>query len=214
MRTSEKGKKLIQKYEGLRLTAYKPVAKEKYFTIGYGHCGADVKQGMKITKQQAEDLFDKDLIKHENYVNKLGRNFNQNEFDALVSFTYNCGSGSLSTLVRNRNNKQIADALLLYCKDATGKKSDGLLKRRKLERELFLTQNEPAVVNDNKNKLPYEVKTISNLNIRTGPSATSGLLRTVPKGTKLKVWAICNNNGLKWGKNNNEYFCLNYCERI
>ena len=212
MKISEKGASIIKKYEGLRLKAYKPVKEEKYFTIGYGHCGSDVKQGMTITKQQAEELFNKDIVKYENYVNRLNRNFNQNEFDALVSFTYNCGSGALSTLVRNRNNKQIADALLLYNKDATGKKSEGLLKRRNLERDLFLTPVTSMVANE-VNKLPYNVKAKTNLNVRTGPSTSSPLLRTVPKGTVFKVWAICSNNGLKWGKNNNEYFCLDYCER-
>ena len=131
MITSNEGRRLIKNYEGLRLKAYKPVAAEKYWTIGYGHYGADVSQNMVITEAQAENYLTQDLKKFENAVNKLGRTFNQNQFDALVSFTYNCGAGSLNTLCRNRNNAQIAEALLLYCKDVTGKVLPGLQKRRK-----------------------------------------------------------------------------------
>ena len=52
MDISSKGLNLIKKYEGCRLTAYKPVATEKYWTIGYGHYGPDVRAGMKITQAQ------------------------------------------------------------------------------------------------------------------------------------------------------------------
>ena len=45
MNVSENGLNIIRKYEGCRLTAYKAVSTEKYYTIGYGHYGADVKKG-------------------------------------------------------------------------------------------------------------------------------------------------------------------------
>lgn len=214
MITSNEGRRLIKNYEGLRLKAYKPVAAEKYWTIGYGHYGADVSQNMVITETQAENYLTQDLKKFENAVNKLGRTFNQNQFDALVSFTYNCGAGSLNTLCRNRNNAQIAEALLLYCKDVTGKVLPGLQKRRKQERELFLkpvSQNTQVI---NEKKLPYKVKTKQDLNIRKGAGVNFDKIRVAKKGEILTVWAIATNGSTKWGKNGNEYFSLAYCEEI
>lgn len=214
MITSNEGRRLIKNYEGLRLKAYKPVAAEKYWTIGYGHYGADVSQNMVITEAQAENYLTQDLKKFENAVNKLGRTFNQNQFDALVSFTYNCGAGSLNTLCRNRNNAQIAEALLLYCKDVTGKVLPGLQKRRKQERELFLkpvSQNTQII---NEKKLPYKVKTKQDLNIRKGAGVNFDKIRVAKKGEILTVWAIATNGTTKWGKNGNEYFSLAYCEEI
>ena len=111
MKTSNNGLQLIKNFEGCRLTAYKCPA--GVWTIGYGHT-AGVKQGMTITQEQADNYLKSDLVIYENHVNNLNRSFNQNEFDALVSFTYNCGAGSLQTLCKNRTNAQIADALLLY----------------------------------------------------------------------------------------------------
>ena len=214
MITSNEGRRLIKNYEGLRLKAYKPVAAEKYWTIGYGHYGADVSQNMVITEAQAENYLTQDLKKFENAVNKLGRTFNQNQFDALVSFTYNCGAGSLNTLCRNRNNAQIAEALLLYCKDVTGKVLPGLQKRRKQERELFLKPVSQNTQTINEKKLPYKVKTKQDLNIRKGAGTNFDKVRVAKKGEILTVWAITTNGSTKWGKNGNEYFSLAYCEEI
>ena len=87
MKISEKGLNLIREFEGCRLTAYKPVAAERYYTIGYGHYGADVHAGMRITQSQADAYLEKDVAKFVASVNALGRNWTQNQFDALVSFT-------------------------------------------------------------------------------------------------------------------------------
>lgn len=140
MKTSKVGIELIKKYEGLRLTAYKAISTEKYYTIGYGHYGADVPQGAKITKEQAESYLKKDLEKFETSVTNLNMNWTQNEFDALVSFAYNCGAGNLKRLVAGRDKLQIADAFLLYNK-AGGNVLRGLVMRRKEERQLFLRGN-------------------------------------------------------------------------
>ena len=137
MKTGEAGINLIKSFEGLRLTAYKPVSTEKYYTIGYGHYGADVKQGMTITKDYADALLRLDLDKCERAVNSYERNWNQNQFDALVSFTFNCGVTNLKRLVANRNNVQIAKAITLYNK-AGGKVLKGLVRRREAEKELYL----------------------------------------------------------------------------
>ncbi len=142
MKTSLNGINLIKKFEGCRLTAYKPVAAEKYYTIGYGHYGPDVYAGMKITQTQADMFLVRDLEKFENAVNNLGRDFSQNQFDALVSFTYNCGAGNLNKLVSNRTNQQIADTMLAYNK-GSGKVLAGLVRRRQAERALFMSGMEP-----------------------------------------------------------------------
>lgn len=205
MEASQNALNLIKKFEGCRLTAYKCPA--GVWTIGVGHT-AGVYQGMKITQTEADKLLKNDLKIYEKHVNNLKRNFNQNEFDALVSFTFNCGVGSLQTLCKNRTNAQIADALLLYNKGG-GKVLQGLVNRRKAERELFLKQ-----VNTDPNKLPYTVKTTSDLNIRKGAGMTFGVIRVARKGELLTVWAIQTNGDTKWGKNGEEYFSLSYCERI
>ena len=139
MQTSKAGINLIKSFEGLRLKAYKPVKTELYYTIGYGHYGADVTADMTITEEQAETLLSQDLVKFERAVIALGRNFNQNQFDALVSFTYNCGAANLKRLVANRNNTQIAEAIPLYNR-AGGKVLNGLIRRRAQERALFLKE--------------------------------------------------------------------------
>lgn len=141
MKTSQTGINLIKQFEGLRLQAYKPVSTEKFYTIGYGHYGSDVTKGMKINEAQAEEYLKKDLAKFEKSVTDLNQKWTQNEFDALVSFTYNCGAGCLKRLVAGRDKLQIADALLLYNK-AGGKVLSGLVRRRKAERRLFLENNE------------------------------------------------------------------------
>ena len=203
MKTSQNGINLIKRFEGCKLTAYKCPA--GVWTIAYGHT-AGVYSGMKITQQQADEFLKQDLVVYENHVNNLNRPFNQNEFDALVSFCYNCGAGSLQTLCKNRTNAQIADALLLYNKGG-GKVLQGLVNRRKAEKELFLKPVDP-------NALPYDVRTTSDLNIRTGAGTNYSIIRVANKGEILTVWAIQTNGDTKWGKNGKEYFSLSYCERI
>ena len=134
MKTSKKGIDLIKSFEGCRLTAYKCPA--GVWTIGYGHT-AGVKSGQIITQEQADAYLASDLEKYERYVEETGLQLKQNQFDALVSFAYNCGNGNLKTLIRNRSLEQIAEALLLYNK-ANGKVLSGLTRRRKAERELFI----------------------------------------------------------------------------
>ena len=133
---------LIEKFEGLRLTAYQDMV--GVWTIGYGHTGPDVKAGLTITQQQAEQLLINDLARFNNGVNALVTvKINQNQFDALISFSYNLGLGSLqqSTLLRllNAGNFQAAADQFPRWDRAGGKEVAGLLARRNAERALFLT---------------------------------------------------------------------------
>ena len=130
MKTSEKGIALIKSFEGCRLTAY--LCPAGVWTIGYGHT-AGVSNGQAITQEQADSFLKADLEKYEKYVNATGLTLNQNQFDALVSFTYNCGAGNLKKLIANRTLPEIADAMLLYNKGG-GKVLAGLVRRREAER--------------------------------------------------------------------------------
>lgn len=134
MKISKRGIDLIKQFEGCRLTAYKDPA--GVWTIGYGHTKS-VKQGMKITQEQAEELLKKDLAVYEAKVEKYSKyNWNQNQFDALVSFAYNIGSIDQLTSNGRRSIKTISDKILEYNK-AGGKTLEGLVRRRKAEKELF-----------------------------------------------------------------------------
>lgn len=152
LKLSDNGYKLIKKYEGCRLKAYKPVQAEKYWTIGWGHYGADVKEGQVITQQEADDLLKKDMAKYENSVNTLCDylKLNQNEFDALVSFCYNCGSGAVQKITQNKTatKEQLLINMSKYVNGADGKQLLGLVRRRNEEKILFLTPVKEAKMFD------------------------------------------------------------------
>jgi lysozyme len=137
MSINEAGLSLIKEFEGLRLESYKCPA--GVWTIGYGTT-AGVSRGMSVTKEDAERLLRADTARFEIAVCALRRPFTSNQFSALVSFAYNCGSANLRRLCLGRTNAEIADALLLYNK-ADGKVLAGLTRRREAERKLFLKQD-------------------------------------------------------------------------
>ena len=139
MKTSEKGVALIKKFEGCRLQAYKPVATEQYWTIGYGHYGPDVAPNAVISQMQADAYLRLDLEKFEKKVEKYNAKYlwTQNEFDALVSFAYNIGSIDQLTANGTRSKQQIAAKITAYNK-AGGKVLAGLTKRRAAEKEMFI----------------------------------------------------------------------------
>lgn len=137
------GLALIKKFEGCRLTAYKPVPTEKYWTIGWGHYGPDVKEGQTITQGQADALLTSDCQRFADAVDTpvycpLTAQLNTNQRDALISFTFNCGAGCLKTLCKGRTLAQVCDAMALYDK-SNGKPLAGLTRRRRAEQELFNT---------------------------------------------------------------------------
>ena len=147
MKISDKGIELIKQFEGCRLTAYKDAA--GVLTIGYGHT-KNVTVGMKITQAQADAFLRQDLTTAEKAVNKYKYNYNANQFDALVSFTYNCGSGNLKKITDSgkRTLEQISARLPNYNK-AAGKVLAGLVKRRAAEKALF---DSPVVVQNTDEK--------------------------------------------------------------
>lgn len=143
MKISKNGLELIRRHEGCRLEAYKCPA--GVWTIGYGHTGADVAGGMVITRQQADELLLRDIRWAEDAVNQEGLNINQNQFDALVSFVYNVGSGNFrsSTLLKmikiNPLSVNIRTELGKWCK-AKGSTLPGLALRRKQEADLYFSK--------------------------------------------------------------------------
>lgn len=147
---SQNGLNLIKSFEGCKLTAYKCLSTEKYYTIGYGHYGSDVKAGMKITKEQAEELLLDDCKKAIKNVNSfMGKyNFNQNQFDALVSFAFNVGSINQLTASGTRTLEQISSKIPAYNKSG-GRVIVGLVKRRAKEKALFDTPTSTAITKSN-----------------------------------------------------------------
>ena len=143
-----KGYLLITKHEGLKLKPY--LCPAKIPTIGYGNTyypdGKRVTLLDKdITKQQAFDMFKEIANRFAKRVDALvTSNINQNQFNALVSFAYNVGTGnfSSSTLLKkvnkNPNDLTIKDEFLRWNK-AGGKVLNGLTNRRNEEADLYFS---------------------------------------------------------------------------
>lgn len=137
---SQEGINFIKQKEGYIPVATKLIG-EKYYTIGYGHYGSDVQANQTITEEQAEELLKADL---QGTVSHILENYeylelNQNELDALVSFTYNCGIGSLNRLTANktRTKEEIAEHITAYTKSESEVNRNGLQKRRNEEKAIF-----------------------------------------------------------------------------
>jgi lysozyme len=149
MITSEKGKNLIKNFEGLRLKGYLPTPNDVP-TIGWGSTrifGRPVVLGESISMEQAEEQLTIDLQKFESAVRRLVKSpLKQNQFDALVSFTYNVGEGNLksSTLLKllNVGDYNGAAAQFLRWDKQAGKPLPGLTKRRRAESLLFVEREE------------------------------------------------------------------------
>nr|DAU53140.1 MAG TPA: Lysozyme [Caudoviricetes sp.] len=143
---SDKCLNLVKEFEGCRLTAYRDEV--GVWTIGYGITNSDfkiakkiIRKGMKISKATAEKWLEESLNKkYLPLVLEYDKqyNWNQNELDALVSFCYNIGSIKQLTADGTRSKAVVASKILQYNK-AGGKVYRGLTRRRKAERELFLT---------------------------------------------------------------------------
>lgn len=134
---------LVAKFEGCQLKAYQCPA--GVWTIGYGHTEGVKPGDILSSEEEARTILLKDLDRYAAYVNRLIADksirfpVNQNMFDALTSFVYNCGPGNLRTLVNQRDAQTVANKILLYDK-CNGKVLIGLSRRRKAEQKLFLSK--------------------------------------------------------------------------
>lgn len=146
MKLDETGIDFIKTKEDLKLIAYKPNPNDVW-TIGYGHT-KNVTEGMIIDENVALQYLDEDLSHFEDVVNSLVKvSIKQNQFNALVSFCYNCGEGSFRqstalTCLNKRNYSDCAKAILLWNKIRNKKTGvlefcQGLANRRQDEKDLF-----------------------------------------------------------------------------
>jgi len=141
MKISAAGIELLKQFEGCRLTAYQDSV--GVWTIGFGTT-AGVKEGQTISQVKAEEYLRFDLAIFEKAVTEsLKVPVNQNQFDALVSFTYNVGvsafrSSTLLNLINEKTDKKVVAAEFSKWVKAGNQTLPGLVSRRKAESELFL----------------------------------------------------------------------------
>ena len=139
MKTSAEGIALIKKFEGLETDSYQCSA--SVWTLGYGHT-RDVSEGDTCSAEEAEEILVSDLEEFEGYVNKsVDVDLEQNQFDALVAWTFNLGPTNLnsSTLLKTLNNGDYRDVptQIKRWNRAAGQVVDGLVRRRNAEAKLF-----------------------------------------------------------------------------
>jgi len=143
MKTSQNAIQLIKQFEGCKLKSYKCPA--SVWTIGYGNTfyldGSKVLMGQKISQVEADMLMLKLLPKYEATVIKnIKVALTQNQFDALVSFCWNCGSSQ--TLFRLVNQKATDEIIHKWWSThyimGGGKVLAGLVRRRRVEADLFI----------------------------------------------------------------------------
>lgn len=146
MELSQKIKTMIKGWEGCRLVAYRCPA--GVLTVGYGHTGSDVRPGMRITRAQADALFEKDSARFASEVERVigPVRLSGRQFDALVSLAYNIGTGALSrsTLLRkvraNPGDPGIRLEFMKHCNARVNgvlKRLPGLERRRKEEADHY-----------------------------------------------------------------------------
>ena len=145
MRVSQHGIQFIADFEGFVDHPYQDSG--GVWTIGYGHTGPGVSSMGRITRQRGLELLAGDIRHAEEAVNALRLVLNQHQFDAAVSFVYNCGAGTLhdeSSFGRALRNdlRGVPAAMGLYVHDAAGHVLAGLVRRRAAEGALF---REPVV---------------------------------------------------------------------
>ena len=146
MRLSSKGLELIKKYEGLRLSPY--LCPAGVPTIGYGATYYPGGELVKMTDPDIPIRYSQEILismleRYEKGVQRyVQSDINQNQFDALVSFSYNLGLGSLkrSTLLKKVNKDPLDKSI--HCEfgrwvKAGKKKLKGLIRRRAEEANLY-----------------------------------------------------------------------------
>tara|TARA_R100001463_G_scaffold53100_1_gene104060 strand:- start:1680 stop:2117 length:438 start_codon:yes stop_codon:yes gene_type:complete len=139
MNISQNGLELIKHFEGCELEAYKCAA--GVWTIGYGHIKT-AEEGMVISQSYADELLEGEIVEYEDYVKAaVTAPLSQDQFDALVSWTFNLGNGNLnaSTMLKvlNRGEYEEVPNQMKRWNKAGGKVLEGLIRRREAEANLF-----------------------------------------------------------------------------
>lgn len=140
MEISDKGIEFIKNSEGYKLVGYLDQAGVP--TVGVGHTGVGIYEGMIITSEQADEYLKQDLKKFVTAINSLVKvELNQNQMDALTSFCFNEGvhAFSTSTLLKklNANDLQGTANEFLKWDIVAGVHNHGVEARRIRERNLF-----------------------------------------------------------------------------
>lgn len=135
--------RFLRDWEGLRLEAYKPVATETYFTAGYGHYSKDLKPGERIDVIQAEMWLDADIkFAQRQLSDMVTAPVTLTQSTALISLVFNIGAGAFrrSTLLKQLNAGKLMNAAYEFLRwnRAGGKVLDGLNRRRRAEKALFM----------------------------------------------------------------------------
>lgn len=140
---SQDGEQVLKYFEQCRLEAYWD-AHGKVWTIGWGHTGPDVYEGLIITQARADQLLHERLAEEfvPGVLGVITRSMTQGQFDAMVDLAYNIGVGAFrgSTLVRKFNVGDVAGAADEFARwnRSGGKVLLGLRRRRAANRALFL----------------------------------------------------------------------------
>lgn len=169
----------IMQWEGKRLVAYQDVA--GIWTIGYGHTTAAgiprVREGMRISDKEAEDILKTDLRKFEDRVSRLVKvPLTDNQFAVLVSFDFNTGALHKSTLLKklNEGDYDAVPAELMKWVNAGGKRVQGLVNRRAAEAGLW-AKGEFVSSNTVEAKKAVPVKDVAVI----GGTGTTGAVATI-----------------------------------
>lgn len=218
MKLSSAGLKLIKNFEGCRLKAYKDIG--GVLTIGYGHTSG-VTSGMTITQAQADEFLKADCRNAEKAVYSYFNTYRwtQNQFDALVSFTFNCGSGNLKKLLDGgrRSIAEISESIPKYNK-AKGVVLNGLVRRRAAEKEMFdgvagQTSNasgtqqaagasvklDAAQSREKSLSGTYKVTAKDGLRLRAGAGTSKSIITTMPHGSTVQCYGYYTSvSGVKW----------------
>lgn len=146
MKPSEQAYKMIRDWEKYQARAYKAVKTEKYYTIGYGHCGPDVQRYQFVTPERAEEILRQDVAAYSDKLSKQCPDLTQREYDALISLIYNIGwyrfSYSMTckcmTGIRTKYSPEGCAARIVLWVRSADKILLGLQRRRVAEANYFL----------------------------------------------------------------------------
>ncbi len=215
---SNDGIDFIKSLEGFSEFAYWDY---EQWTIGYGTACGENEYPDGITEAEADALLRSAVLKYELYVNSFVSandvELNQNQYDALVSFTYNLGnvwSGdfTLKTYLINGIDKYTDEQIKAAFGEhvtAGGEVLAGLVSRRNLEAELFLSGDDSET---SMSEL-YET-TASWLAMRDGPGTSYEALTSLPKGTQVTITQISGNWGYTTYDGYKGWISLNYAQKV
>lgn len=215
--TSTRMVDIIKTYEGFSPRAIKLAGEDEY-TIGYGHYGADVRAGDTITEAEATELLERDLKVFENAVNNAVKvEITQSQFDALVSLSYNIGTGAFadSDTVKSLNKGEVGHAAVDIPSWRRGMGYQilpGLEKRRQTELEFFAVGVDFTITDCMNVRTGagtnYPVKTVSQLTangrvcvvdksasaqavFKSGTEITALEVKAVYSPSRVDVWFRC-----------------------